>query len=124
MEKIIVTAQRKLGKLDIEQVAIHEYLLNTFIKLHLKLIEFDYIIYLKTPPDICFERTQIRKRSGEFDLLTKEYLQLLHHLYENWACNDFTPLHKRKYIESDGRLPTSVLINELFQILEEKERAF
>ncbi len=47
----------------------------------------------------------------------KEYLQLLNHLYEKWAYNDFTPLHKGKYIELDGRLPTSILVDTLRKIL-------
>ncbi len=47
----------------------------------------------------------------------KENLQLLDHLYEKWACNDFTPLHKLKYIELDGWLPTSVLVDALCKIL-------
>ncbi len=48
------------------------------------------------PPNICFDRIQNRRRIGEFNLLTKEYLQLLDRLYEKWAYNNFTPLHKKE----------------------------
>ncbi len=69
------------------------------------------------PPNICFDRIQNRRRIGEFNLLMKEYLQLLDRLYEKWAYNDFTPLHKGKYIELDRRLPTSILVDTLCEIL-------
>ncbi|MCP4651968.1 MAG: deoxynucleoside kinase, partial [Candidatus Omnitrophica bacterium] len=116
-EKIFVMAQQELGKLTIEEVAIHEYLTSTFIDLHPELIEFDYVIYLKTPPNICFESVQNRKRVGEFDSLMKEYLQLLDDLYEEWSCSNFAPLKGRKYIELDRQLPTRILVEELCEKL-------
>ncbi len=61
--RIFVKMQWELGNLNIEQAAINEYLINTFIDLHPELIRFDYMIYLKTPPDICFYRIQKKKKN-------------------------------------------------------------
>lgn len=41
------------------------------------------IIYLRTSPEICFERIQTRSRESESSI-TLAYLQQIHRKYENW----------------------------------------
>ena len=47
----------------------------------------DAYIYLKTSPEICFQRIKKRNRNGESDI-PLEYLELLHKKHEEWMENE------------------------------------
>jgi len=53
----------------------------------------DHIIYLRTDPEIAWERVKKRSRHEE-DLIPKKYLSDLHELHEDWLCRKtkFQPL--------------------------------
>lgn len=46
-------------------------------------IKLDAIIYLRTTPEIAFERVKKRNRPEEVEI-SLEYITLLHTLYEKW----------------------------------------
>jgi len=46
----------------------------------------DAILYLRTSPDICYERLRSRAREEESDVKL-EYLQQIHNRYEEWLIN-------------------------------------
>lgn len=77
-----------------------------FTVLNLGLIP-DLVIYLKTDPNVVFERLQRRKQVGD-DFIDLEYLQLLHDLYEKRYNPD---IEGDKFPDSD-----SVLILENLSI--------
>jgi deoxynucleoside kinase len=60
-------------------------------------LPLDLIIYLRTTPDIVFERMQSRGRSEE-STVPLQYLTELHETYEDW-------LIRRKIEEEDSTVP-------------------
>ena len=69
-------------------------------------------IYLRTPPDVCFQR--IKQRSHREEEASSNFnvawLQELHQLHEDW-------LLPRTQLTLDGTLPTSLLIDRLLTFL-------
>lgn len=49
-------------------------------------ISLDLIVYLQTTPETCYERLKKRHREEESAILM-EYLESIHHLYEDWLIN-------------------------------------
>ena len=49
-------------------------------------IQIDHIIYMKTPPEVCYERVISRGRQGES--IPLEYLQDCHKYHEDWLANE------------------------------------
>ncbi len=49
-------------------------------------IQTDLIVYIRTPPEKCFERIQKRGRSEEKGI-TLRFLEDIHELYENWLIH-------------------------------------
>lgn len=54
-------------------------------------ISVDLIIYLRTSPELCFERLQKRARSEELTV-SCDYLQDIHNRYEEWLLHSETPV--------------------------------
>ncbi|RWS14560.1 hypothetical protein B4U79_15446, partial [Dinothrombium tinctorium] len=52
-----------------------------------KCTKLDYIIYLRTSPEVCYQRVKQRFRREE-ETLTMEYLKNLHQLHEKWLLSD------------------------------------
>ncbi|KAG7315008.1 hypothetical protein KOW79_021096 [Hemibagrus wyckioides] len=50
-------------------------------------IPVDLIVYLQTSPQTCFDRLKQRCREEE-KVIPLEYLEALHHLYEDWLINN------------------------------------
>ncbi|KAL5491979.1 hypothetical protein EMCRGX_G017360 [Ephydatia muelleri] len=61
----------------------------------------DLIVYLRTSPDVCFERLQQRGRKEE-QPVTRAYLQSLHDRYEEWLSNE-------KHHSWHGNVPVLVI---------------
>lgn len=49
--------------------------------------QVDYIIYLRTKPEVAHQRIQARNRPGE-ELITIDLLQKLHSLHEDWLMSN------------------------------------
>ncbi|CAI8019917.1 Thymidine kinase 2, mitochondrial [Geodia barretti] len=49
--------------------------------------QLDLIVYLRSSPEVCYQRLQERGRKEEKPV-TLEYLQALHECYEDWLGND------------------------------------
>lgn len=49
--------------------------------------KIDAIIYLRTTPQVLYDRIQSRNRPGEQNI-SIEYLQQLNTLYDNWLLNE------------------------------------
>ncbi|CAH7075018.1 thymidine kinase 2, mitochondrial [Phodopus roborovskii] len=46
-------------------------------------VSIDLIVYLRTTPEICYQRLKMRCREEE-KIIPMEYLSAIHHLYEEW----------------------------------------
>ncbi|XP_044932075.1 thymidine kinase 2, mitochondrial isoform X3 [Mustela putorius furo] len=46
-------------------------------------VSVDLIVYLRTTPETCYQRLQLRCREEE-TVIPLEYLNAIHHLYEEW----------------------------------------
>ncbi|MCJ8747175.1 hypothetical protein PDJAM_G00150450 [Pangasius djambal] len=64
-------------------------------------IPVDLIVYLQTSPQKCFDRLKQRCREEE-KVIPLEYLEALHHLYEDWLIN-----------HTSFKVPAPVLVNTL-----------
>ena len=49
-------------------------------------LDLDLIVYLRTDPDVAYDRMRSRGRTEEAGAPLK-YLQLLHEAYEDWLIN-------------------------------------
>ena len=82
----------KITKIEIDILHENEKLLNNFI--HTKP---DVIFYLKTNPEVAYNRIKIRKRKEENNV-TLQLIEDLHTLHENWLNpeqNNFVPNYKQ-----------------------------
>ncbi len=73
----------------------------------------DAIIYLQTPPDICFERL-FRRHRGEEMSITLEYMEQIHHRHEEWLCDSSkfaTSPDEWSTCREDGRTPLLIIPN-------------
>lgn len=59
-------------------------------------------IYLKTDPEVCYQRVTKRKRSEE-NTVSLEYLEMIHNKHENWL------LHKQEISPALQQVPVLVL---------------
>lgn len=61
-------------------------------------LELDLIIYLRTSPEVAYERMMDRGRKEEAGA-PLEYLRLLHDAYEDWLINQVTSFSTKLYLE-------------------------
>ena len=54
----------------------------------------DIVVYLKCPPNVCYERISKRSRTGE-ELISIDYLQKVHEKYEKLYSVDNTKVSKK-----------------------------
>ena len=74
----------------------------------------DACIYLRTEPEICYERVLDRNRRGE-DRISLEYLQSCHDAHENWISN--ISQETRVYIIDMGTKSVEKIVAEVLEIL-------
>jgi len=55
------------------------------------LLEVDLLVYLKTSPQVAYERLKKRNR-GEEHLISLDYVKDLHNLHEEWLLNNRFPV--------------------------------
>lgn len=63
--------------------AIEFDILREYYKFNSKKYKYDMIIYLRTSPEICFERLKKRNRIEE-NSITLEFLKEIHKLHDEW----------------------------------------
>lgn len=68
----------------------------------------DIIIYLRINPETVFQRIKQRGRKGE-ENITREYLHLLHKLYDEWLMKGDKTHCKRVIVVNGDQSPQSVL---------------
>lgn len=62
-----------------------------YLTTHSKLdMGLDLIIYLKTTPEVAWERVKLRARKEE-ECVSLEYIKRIHLLHEQWLCSDCPP---------------------------------
>lgn len=74
----------------------------------------DLIIYLRTDPDVVFERIHRRGRPEE-SKITLDYIRSLHQLHEDWLINEKYPL-PAPVISIDANIP----LEQILSVYEEK----
>lgn len=76
-------------------------------------VSVDLIVYLRTTPETCYRRLQMRCREEE-KVIPLEYLAAIHHLYEDWLVKGglFPPVAPVLVIEADHDLQKML---ELFE---------
>ena len=86
-------------------------------------IEVDLIIYLRTDPEVAFERLKKRNR-GEEQLIPIEYIRQLHDLHEKWLLKDRRgPLPTPKVIVVDANMRLTEMEDEFHRKEEELFKA-
>lgn len=85
------------------------YVLNQWFNNCLPAAQIDLIIYLRTDPDIVFERIQKRGRPEE-SKITLDYLRSLHDLHEDWLVRKKFPL-PAPVLTIDANTPLEDLVN-------------
>ncbi len=65
-------------------------------------------VYIRTPPEVCFQRVNRRARAGE-EGISLEYLQRCHDLHDNWLMGN-------SYV-IDGTLSTSEIMEKVKRLL-------
>lgn len=73
--------------------------------------EKDMVIYIRTPPDVCFGRIQRRSREEESDLKLN-YLEKLHERYETWLYNRFEEYGPKMVLVLNGRKSINDLLKD------------
>lgn len=79
--------------------------LDSFIHLPFKLI------YIKSDPDICYERLKFRQRESE-DSIDIDYLKSIHFKYEDWVSK----LNKENVIVIDGNQSKECVLKQIDEI--------
>jgi len=90
------------------------YVLDQWFKTSLPSAPVDLIIYLRSDPDIVFERIKRRGRPEETGL-TLDYLRALHDLHEDWLIHSKFPLPAR-VLTIDANTP----LDQIVSVYEEK----
>ncbi|XP_074646038.1 thymidine kinase 2, mitochondrial-like isoform X2 [Tubulanus polymorphus] len=97
---------------EIEYIVLSEwfdYILET------SKIECDLIVYLRTKPEVVYERIKKRGRLEE-QSVSVEYLQTLHELHEDWLVRKKFPVpSKVLVIEADKCLPDMTQVYEEYR---------
>ena len=89
-ERSLFTDKNVFAKMlyDDNQIEEIEYTIyNKWFNDFIDDIPFKSIIYLRTTPEICFERIKKRNRDGESDI-PLDYLKSCHQYHENWINNE------------------------------------
>jgi deoxyadenosine/deoxycytidine kinase len=73
--------------------------------------KIDYIIYIKTSPEKCLERINVRHREEETDIKL-DYLIKCHNYHENWISQSDTEI-----ITIDGHQNINEIRNKVMEIL-------
>lgn len=71
----------------------------------------DLIVYLRTTPEIVYDRIQKRNRNGE-KILPFEYILRLHNAYEAWLTDTTTARNKIPVFIMDANLPSQSMRTE------------
>jgi len=111
---VLIEAIRALNFISPIQYEVHNAWYQFLVT---KIPKVDKVIYLRTTPLIALGRLRGRNRSEE-DTVSKEYLELLHTLHENWLvqnCQGPLPF-KLTIINQD--LPLKEIEGELDKIVE------
>lgn len=58
-------------------------------------VEIDYLLYLESKPEVCYERSQKRGRTEEAEM-SLDYLRDIHTLHEDWRRQKFLPMLPKK----------------------------
>lgn len=80
---VFVNAKKQLSHLD--DVMIAEF--DRWVNIHKMGIQPHKTVYLRTTPEIAAERIQKRQQAGD-SFIDKEYLKMLHELYEKRYSSD------------------------------------
>ena len=89
-----------MGNLTIDEHAVLDGFWDTLDK-NMDIISLDLIVYLRTRPEVAFQRMQSRGRAEE-SVVPLSYLESLHQCYEDWL------IHKKFGAE---RLPPVLVLD-------------
>ena len=74
---------RKLGNLTVDEHAVLDGFWEALNATNRDVVDLDLIVYLRTSPEVAFQRMQRRGRQEE-STVPFSYLQALHTCYEEW----------------------------------------
>jgi deoxyadenosine/deoxycytidine kinase len=77
--------------------------------------EPDVLIYIRTPPEVCMERMQVRGRDSEKNV-PLEYIKQIHDLYESMCAHALENKKQRVFIV-DGNQTKEAVFHEASRIL-------
>lgn len=77
-------------------------------------IPLDVCIYLRTKPEVCYERVRNRNRQGE-QCITLDYLRICHNAHEKWIIE--LPSNTLLYIIDVGTKIPEKIVTEILEIL-------
>ena len=75
------------GVMDDLMYSIYE----TYFSMYEGKFQMNGIIYVRTDPEICYERIEKRSREGE-NKISPDYLKNCHNYHENWLSQSKTPV--------------------------------
>lgn len=78
----------------------------------------DLIFYLRTTPEICHHRLNLRGRPEETSSITLDYLQSLHDLHESWLLNPVDYPSSFLINKSNIYRPANIIVIDADQSLE------
>ena len=85
------------------------FILNEWFKASLPSAQIDLIIYLKSDPDVVYDRIKRRGRPEETGI-TLEYLRSLHDLHEDWLVQKKFPL-PAQVLTIDANTPLEQIVS-------------
>lgn len=90
---------------------------NEWFKILSSNFKIDHLIYIKTPPEVCFQRAAHRNRKGE-NLISLEYLNLCDTYHDNMVSTyqHFEP-EKHVFVEIDGLMSPEVISDNVYNII-------
>lgn len=79
----------------------------------------DLIFYLRTSPQTCHDRLNIRGRPEETSTITLDYLQSLHDLHESWLINPAH--HPQSFLKNQSSIyrPQNIIVIDADQSLDD-----
>ncbi len=80
--------------------------------------ELDIIFYLRTSPQTCYNRLNVRGRPEETSSITLDYLQSLHDLHESWLIRPSD--HPTSFLVSQANIyrPQNIIVIDADQSLD------